>query len=130
MSTPKPPDMAGAVSAIAEARARGRGRKSPVYLWLRSRHDELEAAFEENAPSWSALAKYLGDGGVMSGDGTRPTATSVRNAWLRVRKAVAEQRRKRGRPAGPPAPAAVQDAPEAPEADELPAPSFPFVKAK
>lgn len=113
MPKPRKPDVAGAVTAITEAQAIGRGRKSPVYLWLRERHDELQAAFELNAPSWSALAEYLGKGGIMSGNGTPPTATSVQNSWVRVRKSVKTSREKQ-RPS-PPVAEAKKPQPAAPD---------------
>jgi hypothetical protein len=97
MKKPITPDVAGAIAAIAQAKAHGRGRKSPVFLWLLTHHDELVVAFEVNAPSWPALAPYLGKGGVLNGDGKPPTASSVQNAWARVRKRVA------GKPARKPA---------------------------
>jgi hypothetical protein len=127
MTTPrKPPDVAGAVSAIRKAKARGRGRKSPVFLWLMARHDELEAAFKENAPSWPALAEYLGQGGILSGDGAMPTATSVQNAWARVRKHVATQRTASARPAPVTRPAPARPAsPDPTPADPQPQPQQP-----
>jgi hypothetical protein len=47
--------------------------------------EALERGFQETAPSWEQLAKYLGDHGVMDGDGKRPTAIATRQAWYRAR---------------------------------------------
>lgn len=86
----KPPscaaDVAGAIEAIRKAKAIGRGRRSPVYLWFWKRHDALAAAFEENAPSWPALAEYLGNHGVLDGHGKPPSAGATENAWWRVKR--------------------------------------------
>ena len=79
-------DVAGAIAAMQATPARGRGRKSSAYLWLHARHDALAKAFDENPPSWIALAKYLGDNGITNGDGDAPSASSLRSAWLRVVK--------------------------------------------
>ena len=132
----KTPDVSGVIAASKAAKAGGRGRRSPVYLWLKARHDELQAAFEENAPSWQAVADYLAEGGVLNGNGSRPTAVSVRSAWLRVRKTVAEQRAKKPpAPSSPLSPAAHQQVRPSPapspetEADE-PRFKFPFSKTR
>ncbi|MEA2731783.1 MAG: hypothetical protein QOF70_6258 [Acetobacteraceae bacterium] len=93
MITKKPTaDVAGAIAAMQATPARGRGRKSSAYLWLHARHDALAKAFDENPPSWIALAKYLGDNGITNGDGNAPTASSLRSAWLRVVKDVTRRR--------------------------------------
>jgi hypothetical protein len=88
----KPPNVAGALAAMSKAKAGGRGRKSAVYLWLRQNHDELEAAFKVNAPSWPAMADYLGKSGIKGGDGNRPTPAGVRSAWARVVDDIAKRR--------------------------------------
>jgi hypothetical protein len=88
----KPPDLAGALAAMRAAPARGRGRRSSAYEWLHARHDALVAAFAERAPSWKALAEYLGANGITGADGRAPTATALRSAWLRVSADVARRR--------------------------------------
>jgi hypothetical protein len=104
---PRPePDTAGAIMAM-KARARGPRRKSPIYEWLAARHDELAAAFRKTPPSWTALADYLGQGGVMNVDGALPTPSAVRTSWLRVEADLARKRGRRASPASP-APAAGQ----------------------
>nr|WP_294557709.1 hypothetical protein [uncultured Rhodopila sp.] len=89
----KPPDLAGAIAAM-RATARGPHRKSPVYEWLAARHNALAAEFAKQPPSWTALAKYLSDGGIMNADGKPLTPSAVRSSWLRVE---ADYRRKRDR---------------------------------
>jgi hypothetical protein len=88
----KTPDLAGAIDAM-KAITRGPRKKSPVSEWLSARYDGLSAAFRERPASWKALADYLGDGGVLNAEGQRPTASSVRSAWIRLE---AEMIRKRG----------------------------------
>jgi hypothetical protein len=89
-------DVAGALAAIRAKPARGRGRKSPAYVWLHAHHDALAKGFDETPPSWIALAKYLGDNGITNTDGNAPTASSLRSAWLRVVRDVG--RRRAGKP--------------------------------
>jgi hypothetical protein len=130
----KLPDVAGALAAMNKAKAGGRGRKSAVYLWLRKNHDALAAAFEINAPSWAAMADYLGKSGIMGGDGNRPTAAGVRSAWTRVVSDIARRRAAAGAPVssttmtGMPSasPAGLAAADEESPGDA----KFPFVKAK
>jgi hypothetical protein len=89
------PTVAEAVAAMQKVRARGPGRHSPLYLWLREHHDALTAAFAESAPAWAALATYLGEHGITDGDAKRPTARGTRDAWWRVRRDVAAARARR-----------------------------------
>jgi hypothetical protein len=130
------PDLAGALAAMRRSPARGRGRKSPVYLWLAARHDPLAAAFAREAPSWAALARYLGEGGVTGSDGLPPTAASVRSAWLRVVEATARRRARaaaKGQaPAAPEAATAgpAHDGDDDPPGPEPAPPSFTFLKDK
>jgi hypothetical protein len=116
-------DVAGAIAAMRATPARGRGRKSSAYLWLHARHDALAKAFNENPPSWIALAKYLGDNGITNGDGNAPTASSLRSAWLRVVKDVA--RRRSGKTFK--RPTAAQTPVVASKPVDVPAPSKPAI---
>jgi hypothetical protein len=61
-------------------------------VWLHAHHVALAKAFDENPPSWIALAKYLGDNGITNGDGDAPSASSLRSAWLRVVREVTRRR--------------------------------------
>lgn len=92
---PGRPDVALVVAQAATARVRGRGRRSPLYLWFRDNHDELVAAFDQNSPSWAKWAEVLGTHGVLDGDGKPPTARGARGAWARVRADVRKARERR-----------------------------------
>jgi hypothetical protein len=101
-SLPGRPDVALVVSQAVTSRVRGRGRRSPLYLWFRENHDVLTVEFERNAPSWSKLAEVLGTHGVLDGDGKPPTARGARGAWSRVRADVKKGRERRvATPAAP-----------------------------
>jgi hypothetical protein len=84
----KSPLPAAAFTAIGQTTGRGRGRRSPLYLWFREHHDELAAGFARNAPAWQPLATFLGKQGVLDVDGKPPTARAARDAWWRVRRVV------------------------------------------
>src|SRR5690349_4389056 len=86
--SPRPPSVAEAIALMQKARARGRGRRSPIMVWMHQNRDALAAAFTQNAPAWSVLASYLGEHGITDGDGKPPTARTAREAWGRV-KAIA-----------------------------------------
>lgn len=77
---------AAALAAIGQASGRGRGKRSPLYLWFREHHDELAVGFARSAPAWQPLATFLGEQGVLDADGKMPTARAVRDAWWRVRQ--------------------------------------------
>lgn len=109
MTKPSGPDTDGYLRAIKANARRGPRRKSPVYEWLAARHDELVAAFKRTPPSWTVLAKYLAEGGVLNADGVPPTPSAVRTSWLRVEADLARKRsgRRGSSPDAPsPAPAA------------------------
>src|SRR5260370_15970827 len=82
--TRKSPDPTKALAALARAAGRGRGRRSPLYLWFRQHHDQLAAGFARNAPAWQVLAVFLGEHGVLDVDGKPPTARAARDARWRV----------------------------------------------
>lgn len=85
-------EVADVVAELEAAPARGRARKSRLYLWLQRNHDHLVREFDRNAPAWGRLAAILGSRGVLDGDGKPPTARGARGAWYRVRREVAAER--------------------------------------
>ena len=88
--------VADLVAELDAAPARGRARKSRLYLWLRQNHDDLVIQFDRNSPAWDRLAAILGSHGILDGDGKPPTARGARGAWYRVRadvKAASEKKR-------------------------------------
>ena len=82
------PTVAEAIAEMQKARAVGRGRHSPLYVWLRENHDALLIEFSKSAPAWAVLATYLGEHGIRDGGAKLPTARGARDAWWRVRKDV------------------------------------------
>jgi hypothetical protein len=112
----KPPDVAGALAAMRSV-TRGPRNRSPIYGWLEARYDALAEAFKSEPPKWKALAKYLGDGGVLNSDGERPSPAAVRSSWTRLEADVARKRKSQ------PARSRPQPAPPIPRAeprDEVP----------
>ena len=93
------PDVTQIVAKMRTARARGRGRRSPLYLWCRANHDRLVEEFERNAPSWAALADALAESGLTNGDNKRPTPNGARTTWYRVRREASEARNPQAEPA-------------------------------
>ena len=117
---PKPPPpsatVSGVVSLLRQAPSRGRGRRSPVMIWMQQNRKELETAFLQDAPAWNVIASYLGNSGIMNGDGKPPTAASARSAWSRV-KADAKAKTSAAPapvPAASPAPSVLPDEQEPP----------------
>ena len=94
-------DLASALAAMRQASGRGRGRKSAIYQWMAVRHADLVAAFKKEPPSWTGLAKFFADHGMMSADGLPPTAAAVRSTWMRVDQ-TATRRKAARNPVAPP----------------------------
>ena len=86
---------------IAELAKAGAGR-SPLYRWLRTRHDAFAALLEETRPTWTTLAEGFAELGIAKADGKPIAAEAARHVWWRVRRDVAAARAKR---AAPPLPA-------------------------
>jgi hypothetical protein len=122
------------------APASGRGHRSQLYLWLRGRHDQLAEGFGRNGPSWSHIARHLGDNGVYDGAGKQPAPETVRATWYRVRRDVAAARARRAEPASEralpgialvsTAPSAPPSAPVSPPAGDLDSPPRKFGMAQ
>jgi hypothetical protein len=84
MSLKPTPDTASALAASKQASGRGRGRKSDIYKWMDARHDALAAALAKDPPSWTGLARFFNEAGMLSADGLLQTPASVRSTWIRV----------------------------------------------
>ena len=106
------PDVAQIVAAMRLQPTKGRGQRSPLYLWLRQNHARLLDEFTTSAPSWPGLASALGKSGILNGEGKPPTAEGARTVWYRVRRDLAGKRKV----------AALKPSP-APEASVTPLPS-------
>ena len=76
----------------------GRGHHSQLYLWLRAHHGKLVAEFGRNGPSWSQVARQLGNHGVLDGAGKQPAPETVRATWYRVKRDLAAARAGRAGP--------------------------------
>ena len=81
------------VQLIATNRGKG-GRRSPLYTWLRARHDTLAAAIEADGASWPTIAASLANVGLTDGTGKPPTPERARKCWHQVKKDVAAARQK------------------------------------
>lgn len=67
----------------------GRGRRSPLYRWLRARHDQLLPVLDVHAggaPNWIVVAEVLRGEGVTDGSGKAPSSERVRKTWWMLRK--------------------------------------------
>ena len=106
---PAPPSVAEAIALMQKARARGRGRRSPIRVWMQQNREALTAAFTQTAPAWSVLASYLGERGITDGDGKPPSARTAREAWARV-KVLAAAKGPRTEAASEPVPSIPADA--------------------
>ena len=82
----RPPDVEEVLAAMQAVKARGRGRRSPLFLWFDDNYDALVVSFERSAPAWTGLAQLLGERGLRDADGKIPTARGTRDAWYRVGK--------------------------------------------
>ena len=76
---------------VATNREKG-GRHSPLYPWLRARHDTLAAAIEADGASWPTIAASLAKVGLTDGTGKPPTPERARKCWHQVKKDVAAAR--------------------------------------
>ena len=87
---------------IAEV-ARGGAGRSPLYRWLRARHDAFAELLDETRPRWRTLADGFNDLGLAGAGGQALTPETARHTWWRVRRDVAAARARRGISAPPPA---------------------------
>jgi hypothetical protein len=109
------------LSRIAETIRRSGGR-SPLYRWLKSRHDEFAALLAEKGgrPDWQALSDEFAAMGIMGGNGQPVSPEAARHTWWRVRRDVAQAMARRTKAASP---AAALMAPARPTQPPAPAPS-------
>ena len=98
-------------------------RRSEMYRWLRSRHDELLALLSELEPPWRVIAAEMTadgvKGGMGKGTGRPPTPLAIRRTWQRVcRDLEAEEQFRRSAAAGRPIQPSRLPANFRPEPDE------------
>lgn len=112
----RPPRHDAELQRITELATAGAGR-SPLYRWLRTRHDAFAALLEVTRPNWRTLAEGFAELGIATPDGKPVTAAAARHVWWRVRRDVAAARARRAAPPLPvPVVAAVVPMPPAPPA--------------
>ena len=117
----KPTQGDAQLQRIAELAKAGAGR-SPLYRWLRTRHDAFAALLEETRPDWRTLAEGFAELGIGKSDGKPIAAEAARHVWWRVRRDVAAARARRAAPPLPsPAVAPLLAAPPPVAASPLPA---------
>ncbi len=103
------PDVAQIVAKMRSDPAKGRGQRSPLYLWFRHNRARLLEEFATKAPSWPGLAAALGENGILNGEGKRPTAEGARTVWYRVRREMSGGARVAPSRQSPPAIRPVED---------------------
>ncbi|UZO94587.1 Hypothetical protein RMP42_05786 (plasmid) [Roseomonas mucosa] len=103
------------LARIAEV-ARGGSGRTPLYRWLRARHDAFAKLVEENRPNWKALAEGFTGLGLTASGGRPLSSEVVRRTWWAVRRDVAAARERHAKPPHPPAamPATRSAAPREP----------------
>lgn len=62
----------------------GKGRHSPLYLWMRDNREALAADFARNGPQWAERAKLMGEAGLLDRMGKPPTVRGAMQTWYRV----------------------------------------------
>ena len=90
------------LSRIAET-IRHSGGRSPLYRWLKPRHDAFAALLAEKGgrPDWQALAARFAELGIMGGNGQPVSPEAARHTWWRVRRDVAQAMARRTKAALP-----------------------------
>jgi hypothetical protein len=69
----------------------GRGRYSPLYLWMKRNFDELSAEFAENGPQWAARVEAMGAAGLVDWNGRPPSVRTAQKTWYRLRQDMEEK---------------------------------------
>lgn len=77
------------LAQVREAVRSNRRGHSPLFLWMRTHHDDLAAEFAANTPNWQQLAQIFCDQGLTDQTGKAPSPAIARLTWYRVRQAVA-----------------------------------------
>lgn len=83
--------VAGLLDAMRQSPATG--LRSPLYNWMRQRHDALAAGFDGQRVKWGPAATYLAGLGLVDGAGKPPTSETTRLTWWKVRRDVADARK-------------------------------------
>ena len=109
------------LSRIAEI-IRHSGGRSPLYRWLKPRHDAFAALLAEKGgrPDWQALAARFAELGITGGNGQPVSPEAARHTWWRVRRDVAQAMARRTKAASPVTALMAPALPAQPPAPALP----------
>ncbi|WP_426960332.1 hypothetical protein [Muricoccus radiodurans] len=98
------------LAMVLSAGGRGRGKRSPLYLFMRRHFVALTADFEANGPRWDVRTKAFGEAGLTDRDGKPPTVRTAQQTWYQLKQDLARQAAK-PRPANVPAPPPLASSP-------------------
>lgn len=80
-TTPTPDPKLARVLRIPDE---SRGRRSPLYLWMKRNFAELSAEFRENGPRWDARVKAMKAAGLVDWNRRPPTVRTAQQTWYRL----------------------------------------------
>jgi hypothetical protein len=126
-------DLFAELAALPERKAAvGRGRKSPLTLWLIKNRDRFAHLLASKRLAMDDIAEKLAAAGLLDGSGKPPTGARLRKTWAAINRPAGPSRRRRRPDQQQPQPAhlAAADLPAAPAAvapaDSAQKPKFQF----
>lgn len=72
------------LAKVLRVSAKSRGRRSPLYLWMKQNFAELAAEFQENGPRWQARVKAMKAAGLVDWNRNAPTVRGAQQTWYRL----------------------------------------------
>ena len=75
-------------TVLAAVRDHAGPGRSPLYRWMRLRHDALLQAFTEAPPNWAIFAQTVAGLGITDAERKPPSPEVARQTWYRVRRDV------------------------------------------
>src|SRR5690349_5856458 len=79
-------DLIARLAALVDEPPQGRGRRSRLTRWLTRHKDAFAGLVSVPEPNWNALARELGNAGVVDGHGNPPTGLRLRKTWWAVNR--------------------------------------------
>lgn len=79
-------DLIARLAALVDEPPQGRGRRSRLTRWLTRHKDAFAGLVSVPEPNWDALARELGNAGVVDGRGNPPTGIRLRKSWWAVNR--------------------------------------------